>query len=219
MKRIVVFDLDDTLFPEWQFVLSGFRAVDESLRARNIQGFYASAEKLFKSGARGNIFDLALAELGHPSDKSLIAELLQTYREHRPTLALFEDARWAIDYFKARGPLGLISDGYQLTQQNKFAALNIADCFKAVVFSDCLGRDCWKPSPKPYQKIMELIPAAATDYVYIADNPNKDFLAPRQLGWHTIQIDRREGIYHNAQVAPEYHAHKIITDLRALEKM
>ena len=64
-------------------------------------------------------------------------------------LNLYEDARWAIDVFRAHGPLGLISDGYLVAQQKKLAALNIREAFQAVVFSDAFGRDSWKPSPRP----------------------------------------------------------------------
>ena len=220
MRRVVVFDLDDTLFPERQYVLSGFRAVDAWLNeAKGMSGFYERAGALFEAGARGNIFGLALAESGCSGDKALIGELVRIYREHPPMLNLYEDARWAIDVLGAHGPLGLISDGYLVAQQNKFAALDIAEAFQAVVFSDALGRDSWKPSPRPYQRIMELIPGAPSDFVYIADNPRKDFITARRLGWGTIQIERRDGVHYGVEEAPEYRADAVITSLFALEEM
>ena len=220
MRRVVVFDLDDTLFPERQYVLSGFRAVDGWLReARGLTGFYDRARALFEAGSRGNIFDLALAESGCSGDGALVEELVRIYREHPPTLTLYEDARWAIDVFGARGPLGLISDGYLVGQQKKVAALGIAEAFQAVVFSDALGRDFWKPSPRPYQRIMELIPGAPGEFVYIGDNPRKDFVTARRLGWRTIQVARREGVYHGVEEAPEYRADAVIPSLFALGAM
>ena len=117
------------------------------------------------------------------------------------------------------GPLGLISDGYLIAQENKLAALRIADAFEAIVFSDALGRDSWKPSPRPYQRIMELIPGPPNDFVYIADNPRKDFVTARRLGWETIQIARREGMYHGVEESLEYRADAVITSLFELEKM
>ena len=51
MRRVVVFDLDDTLFPERQYVLSGFRAVDMWLKeAHGLIGFYDHANALFNEG-------------------------------------------------------------------------------------------------------------------------------------------------------------------------
>jgi putative hydrolase of the HAD superfamily len=220
MRRVVVFDLDDTLFPERQYVLSGLRAVDMWLKdAHGLIGFYDHAHALFNAGQRGDIFDLALSRLGCPGDKALIRTLVKIYREHSPILSLYEDARWAIDVFGARGPLGLLSDGYLIAQQHKLAALHIADAFQAVVFSDSLGRDSWKPSPRPYQRIMELIPGVPSDFVYVADNPRKDFVTARRLGWGTIQVARREAVYHGGEEAPDCQADAVITSLFALEKM
>lgn len=220
MRRVVVFDLDDTLFPERQYVLSGFRAVDGWLKdARGLTGFYDRAKALFEAGRRGNIFDVALAESGCSGDRALIGELVRIYREHAPALTLYEDARWAIDVLGARGPLGLISDGYLVAQQRKLAALGIAEAFQAVVFSDALGRDAWKPSPRPYQRLMELIPGAPGEFVYVADNPRKDFVTARRLGWRTIQVARREGVYHDVEAPPEYRADAVITSLFALESV
>jgi putative hydrolase of the HAD superfamily len=220
MRRVVVFDLDDTLFPEWQYIFSGFRAVDRWLvQNRQRAGFFDHAKALFDAGARGNIFDRALKELGLRAEKSLIDELVRVYREHPPALTLYDDARWAISFFRARGPLGLLTDGYLVAQQNKFAALNIAEAFQSVVFSDALGRDCWKPSPVPYRKIMSDIPGAPADYVYIADNPKKDFIGARALGWQTIQIARPEGIYFHEKGPSEYLPDQVISTLRDLESL
>jgi putative hydrolase of the HAD superfamily len=220
MRRVVVFDLDDTLFPEWQYVLSGFRAVDTWLRdTKGLIGFYDHARALFDLRSQGPIFDIVLAALGCSADNTLTGELVKIYREHRPVLTLYDDARWALDVFRARGCLGLISDGYLSVQQNKLAALHIADAFHAVVFSDALGRDCWKPSPRPYRRIMELIPGPSSDFVYIADNPTKDFITARRLGWQTIHIARRDAVYHGVEAASEFHADAVITSLFELGKM
>jgi len=218
MRRVVVFDLDDTLYPERQYVISGFRAVDHWLKEhRRCEGFFQEAIALSESGARGNIFDVALERLGLEPTKPFVEDLVRVYREHPPTVGLYDDARWAIDFFRARGPLGLLTDGFLVAQQNKLAALNIAEAFQSVVFSDALGRDCWKPSPAPYRQVMSEIPGAASDYVYIADNPKKDFIGARALGWATVQIARPEGVYYREEVPPGYRADHVVSTLRQLE--
>ena len=59
----VILDLDDTLFPEGAFVLSGFAAVDQWLRTeKGVEGL-PQATALFARGERGRIFDQVLAEL------------------------------------------------------------------------------------------------------------------------------------------------------------
>jgi putative hydrolase of the HAD superfamily len=216
MATVLVFDLDDTLFPEEQFVLSGFRAVDSWLLERGHAGFLAGAELLFRNRIRGNTFDRTLSELKIARADLLVPELVKIYREHKPTLKLHEDAAWALHHFSKRKQLGLITDGYLITQQNKIAALQIAHLFKAMICSDEFGKEHWKPSPTPYQKLIESIGCRHQDCVYIADNPKKDFVTAKKLGWHTIQILRSGGEYASVEVPAEYEAEIKISSLHEL---
>ena len=64
--QLVAFDLDDTLYPEREFVHSGFTAVAQYLDDLGIieaESFFTTATSLFTTGARGNIFDLVLERL------------------------------------------------------------------------------------------------------------------------------------------------------------
>lgn len=194
MCKAVVFDLDDTLYPEKQFVFSGFRAVEEWLgKNGNVAGFFEIAAELFNTGARGNIFDLALAHLGITTKPGLIGELLKVYREHAPLISLYADADQALKTLRAEFRLGLITDGYLATQRNKVKSLQIEPFFEAIIYTDFLGREFWKPHVKAFEQLCETFGCRGTDCVYIADNPQKDFIAPRKLGWKTIRVRRAEG--------------------------
>ena len=64
--QLVAFDLDDTLYPEREFVQSGFTAVAQHLADAGVidaESFFNAATSLFVAGARGNIFNLALERL------------------------------------------------------------------------------------------------------------------------------------------------------------
>jgi putative hydrolase of the HAD superfamily len=196
MIKAVVFDLDDTLYPEHQYVLSGFRAVSNWLTTNGaVRGFYPVAKSLFREGKRGNIFNLALDQLDVVYDDKYIHKLIQVYREHQPVLSLYDDAKWAIDHFRQNKRLGIITDGYLVTQRNKINALNIAECFDAIICSDEFGRESWKPSEVPYQKIMDAFKCKGEECVYVADNPAKDFITAKKLNWQAIQICREDGGY------------------------
>lgn len=211
--KLIVFDLDDTLYPEHQFVRSGFASVDRWLQDEHrIQGFFDAACALFESGVRGDIFNRALP--GYPE---LIAPMLAHYRAHMPALSLHEDAAWALAYAGSRHPLGLLSDGYAQTQRNKVAALGIAPLFSALVYTDDEGREAWKPSPRPYERMMRMTGMEGHQCTYIADNPNKDFITARKLGWRTIHIRRPDGEYATPPVDPTYAADHGIETLHALE--
>lgn len=221
MIRTVIFDLDDTLFPEHEFVLSGFRAVDGWIRKYyHITEFFNTAKRLFAEGKRGRIFDSALAIAGVCPNPALIDTLLQVYRQHMPAISLYEDAKWALDYLKNKNTqLGIITDGYLATQQNKVKSLGIAGRFSAIVYSDKYGRENWKPSSVPYLKIMELLGSLGEECVYIGDNPAKDFISPKKLGWQSIHICRKNGQYAAACGEKLQQADRKIASLYELEQL
>jgi len=196
MKAALVFDLDDTLYPERDFVRSGFRAVDRWLEERHgIRHFAPEAERVFAAGVRGRIFDEALGALGlaQPQIQILVPQMTAVYRAHRANLTLFPDARWALERFARSHRLGLITDGHARTQRNKVAALGIGGAFVAAMFTDDLGRGHWKPSAAPFQRMMAALEATADACIYVGDNPAKDFVAPNRLGWRTVRVVRAEG--------------------------
>jgi putative hydrolase of the HAD superfamily len=213
----LVFDLDDTLFPEREFVQSGFKAVDEWLRTtRSIQDFQEAASTEFSAGVRGNIFNLALQRLGVLDEPGLVRQMVEVYRAHKPTIRLFADAAWALDHFAGTKQLGLLTDGYLAVQQRKVAALGIAHRFAAMVFSDEAGREAWKPSAIPYEKVMTKLQRRGNECVYVGDNPAKDFMAPKALGWRTVQIRRAGGEYAAVKASLAHQADAIIHSLEEL---
>lgn len=212
--KVIVFDLDDTLFPEHEFVYSGFRSVGQWMHHHyGISQFFEVCWTLFQQGQRGSIFNQALDQLQVPYQSPLIQTLIQIYRDHDPTITLHPDARWAIDHYRASHTLGLITNGALKTQQNKVKALGIESHFNPIIYCDFYGSTYWKPSPFPYQKLMEQIGFSGKDYLYIGDHPHKDFIAAKQLGWLTLRICRPDG-QHTALTAPaDQDAHHRITSL------
>lgn len=196
MKHGVVFDIDDTLYLERDYVRSGFEAVGAHIEATlDLPGFASAAWRLFEAGVRGQTFDRALAEIGVDPTTSLVDELVRIYRSHSPKISMCPDAYQLIDFLTdKRIPLGIITDGPLVSQRNKAEALELGELFQALVFTDELGTAHSKPSHKGFTVV-----AAALDIpdrlIYIADNPAKDFQAPQQLGWKTLRVRRPGGIY------------------------
>jgi putative hydrolase of the HAD superfamily len=207
MIKAVIFDMDDTLFPEIDYIISGFKAVDRHVNLSiGLDGFYDKAMEFFNNGIRGNIFNLALEELDYKFNKDFIETLIKVYREHLPIINLFSDAHWALSNLKDHYKLGLITDGYLISQKNKASALNLYNIFDTLIFSDEYGRENWKPSPVPYLKIMDKLNFKGNELIYIGDNSTKDFVTAKRLGWYTIQVIRKNGEYFNNVVEPHYEA-------------
>ncbi len=221
MISALIFDLDDTLYPEREFVHSGFAAVDHWLRERRgLAGFAEEANRLFGEGLRGRIFDEALHRLEVDEVDALVPVLVAIYRAHAPRLALYPDAEWALGYFGPRLKLGLVTDGYAATQRNKFATLGLEPFFQAVMFTDDHGRENWKPSPEPFRRIAEALASPAAACAYVGDNPAKDFVAPNRLGWLTVHLQRKGGEYRGIvpdELPQDHRAQHEIGSLRELE--
>jgi putative hydrolase of the HAD superfamily len=200
----VVFDLDDTLYPESDFVHSGFAAVDAWLLANHgVEGFDAHARALFAAGHRGRIFDEVLKILPAPAD--LVPTLVEVYRSHRPQLRLFSDADAILDWLGGEHlQSALITDGFSQVQRAKIEALGLRSRIGSCIITDDLGgREFWKPHQEAFRRIMAARPGLADGFLYIADNPRKDFIAPRQLGWRTLRIRRPAGEHANYEATPE----------------
>lgn len=185
-KKVVVFDLDDTLYNEIDFLKSGFHYI-----SRRLNGCYplAIAENIYNTmlstyKMNGNAFDTVIEEYGlynHPKEV-----LLRMYREHKPKIQLSDGAEELLDHLKQRKVvLGLITDGRTITQNNKIEALNIGKWIETDNIIINSEESTYKPNPISYWQIMEKY-GDGFDYTYIGDNTEKDFIAPNQLGWTSI---------------------------------
>ncbi|MCA9176805.1 MAG: HAD family hydrolase [Planctomycetales bacterium] len=183
---VIVFDLDDTLIAERQFVASGFRAIARHLGRPEL------AERLWECYAGGDrdALGTVMRASGLACDKS---ELLAVYREHTPQLELAPGVRDLLQQLADRGhPLGLITDGRSVTQRNKLRALGLESRFDCIVISAEFGSE--KPDERNFRHVMETLPAER--YTYVGDNLHKDFIAPNRLGWLTIcLLDQGENIH------------------------
>jgi len=207
--RAIIFDLDDTLYPERDYVLSGFRAVAAWAEARlaipAAEG-YAALAHLFANGVRGNTFNEWLAIYQQPV--GLVPELVTVYREHAPELHPFPGIPELLDALRLHCLLGLL------------AALGLAYRFDAIVFTDEFGRDAWKPDPRAFLTIIERLGVHATEAVYVGDNHLKDFLGARRTGMGTICCQRPDGVYaHHAPPTADHAADCVVDSVVALHAL
>jgi len=195
--RCVVLDIDDTLYLERDYAASGFHAVGEHLQAA---AFASSAVAALERGVRGRIFNEVLADLGLDPGPGGISELVRVYREHTPTIELLRDARERIESWNLRAALAVITDGPLASQQAKAQALGLGKWCRPILFTSALGPDCGKPHPAAYREVEEQLNMRPEECVYIADNPHKDFVTPRQRGWLSVRV-RRPRSLHEAMVS------------------
>ena len=210
----VVFDLDDTLYLERDYVISGFRAVAswaESELGVPSEQCLSDLRSLFDEGVRTNTFDRWLRARGfHP--QGYVQQMVDAYREHDPTICTFDPVPGLLGSLADKCQLGLITDGRSTVQRRKLAALQLASSFDAVVLTGDLGPSWWKPSVLPFELIIALMGASAQNVVYVADNPLKDFIGARAAGMFSIWVRTPRGLYSGLQPPSIEHVPDIAID-------
>lgn len=211
--NVIVFDLDDTLFYELDYMESAFREIAgllESVRPQEeVLQFMLEAYE-----GKKDVFDSLLARYKVQMNKS---DLLTIYRNHTPKLCLRSEVEEMFtDFRKKEYGLGIITDGRSLTQRSKIKALGldkwIAD--ENVIISEEFGTS--KPTPENYLYFECKYPGAT--FYYIGDNIRKDFIAAKKLGWITVcLLDQGKNIHKQEfECSEEYNPHYRINNLKEL---
>lgn len=214
----IVLDIDDTLYLERDYVRSGFHAVGRwAQRELGIEDFSSLAWAAFESGSRRTIFDDVLTACGARSDDAVITELVARYRTHTPAITLAADARQGLDRWRDHAALAAITDGPLSSQQAKARALGLDAWTSTVVFTADLGPGKGKPDPAAFELVQEKLGVDGKGCVYVADNPAKDFVGPRSLGWRTVRVRRRLSLH--AEIASGDDVDHEITNLDQLDAL
>ncbi len=224
MKKAVIFDLDDTLISEDEYIRSGFTAVsrflrdmygwDERMTARQLYDLYLEDPK--------NVFNRLLSAHDIRYKDNEILELVEVYREHTPNVHFYPDVKPAFYTLKDKGiKLGLLSDGYAVTQRKKLTVLGVngKKMFDKIIITDELGRDYWKPDPRPFIMMKEAFMADWSDMVYVGDNPEKDFFIGRDFPIVTVRIMRENSVYENSPYREGYRETARLNSLNDIMKI
>ncbi|MNC01129.1 Phosphoglycolate phosphatase [compost metagenome] len=193
--KVVVFDLDDTLYHEMDYVESGFLAVAQLLHEHYSTAVDVSLSvmrgELHENG-RGKVFDRVL-EHHRLYSRSLVQKCLAVYRGHVPQIALSDDAVRCIRFLEQKQiPVYIVTDGNKLVQMRKLKALGLYShsAIRNCYISRRFGIKNEKPSPYCFLQICTREKVEPSEVVYIGDNPNKDFVGIKPLGFRTVRILR-----------------------------
>jgi len=177
-QTVIVFDLDDTLYNEMDYLRSAYISIAKNLDQENWRFLFSKMFSLFRS--KEDVFEFVSKKYGF--EKS---ELIATYRNHKPELQLFDGVISVINRIKEKsGKIGIITDGRKTTQRVKLDALGITSLVDKIIISEEVGSE--KPEERNYLLIEEAFPNHS--YLYMADNLRKDFISPNKLGWNSIGL-------------------------------
>lgn len=184
----IIFDLDDTLYSEKEYVKSGFKAVSDYLGG----GYDERLWLYFEDGK------IAITKLLH--EEGRIEEekkCLEIYRNHMPNIHLYSGVIEMFDEIRCKGlKIGIITDGRPKGQRNKIKALGLESLVDDIIITDELGGSQFrKPCDIAFRIVATRWRMNPSEIVYIADNINKDFQAPQQLGMKCLWYRNRDGLY------------------------
>ena len=191
----VTVDLDDTLYPQADWLAGAWEAVAaEGGRLGLPAGPLGRAlvEACAAGSDRGGIIDRALAAVGVPDDEvpGLVPGLVRTFTQHRPErLTPYDGVVDALARLAAAVPVVVVTDGIPAVQHAKVRALALDGLVTAVVVSDELGgRQLRKPHPAPFLRALELAGADAARTVHVGDRPEKDVRGATAVGLRAVRV-------------------------------
>ncbi len=185
----VIFDLDDTLYNEKQYVRSGYAAVARYL------GRQDAADALWQCFERKEpAIDTYLSRIGEMAKK---ADCLRIYREHMPDICLNPGTAEIIATLHSRGvKVGIITDGRPAGQRRKIEALGLESMVDDIIITDELGGEQFrKPCDIAFRILQRRWKIPFGQLIYIGDNMSKDFQAPKQLGMQWALVRNPESLY------------------------
>lgn len=216
MIEAVAFDLDDTLFAEYDYVRSGFEAVGlEIARAYGLNNAAAELIELFDAD-RTDVYGRYLKKHGLPVTDESVGALVSAYRSHTPDISLRDGAAEVLSELRAKGyKLGIITDGRPDGQRKKLEALGLNALVDKVIVTDELGGEEYrKPDFKAFEMMCEEFGISPDRMMYVGDNPQKDF-AVGSLGVTTVRF-YNDGIYKTAPYLNDLKEKYRITDMSEL---
>jgi putative hydrolase of the HAD superfamily len=175
--RAVIFDLDNTLYPERRFALSGFAVVARDVEARDgIPATDAFRVLLgaYKSGHRATAFQRLTDRFDLPAER--VSEWIAVVRGHTPRLRLARRTRRLLADLRSRWKLGLVTNGLPDVQRRKVAALGLHPFF------DHVGT----PGPDGFLEACRALGALPGRAVFVGDDFLIDVLGARNAGLRTI---------------------------------
>lgn len=192
MTRALVFDLDDTLYAERRFALSGFRAVAQFVAATFGADRRAASQSLWRSlraGRRANAFQTVSDVFALPD--GAVEMMRDVYRRHVPELRLPGSSRTVLARARQSWRVGILTNGLPEIQRRKVHALGIEDLVDVVVYAQetCGG----KPDPAAFRAVCAALGVPESRAVMTGDDPWCDIDGGRRAGLRVIRI--RRGIH------------------------
>lgn len=189
-KKLVIFDLDDTLILEREYVISGLIAVSKYFSKKYSQDLSDVSNFLlrtFESNGRTSIFNKLLYKYSIDDKQEIILDLVNCYRNHHPTIQLPKKNKEILISLRKSGlKLAIVTDGLEVMQRNKVNALGLNQLVDTVIY--CWSISAPKPDSMGFKTAMNELSCTAEQTIIIGDNPEHDIIPAVTLGVDCLRV-------------------------------
>ncbi len=188
MIQALVFDLDDTLYSERDFVVSGYRAVARYLADNHgcdYDDAFSTMMAALNISGKPAVFPALLARF--PNIMIPISELVEIYRQHNPAIHLFPGYLGLLQELTRHYRMGLITDGLPAVQERKVRALDLESVMDKIIYTWEFGSE--KPHPHAFSLMLESLQANPESTLFVGDNPEKDCRGAHGAGMKYAQVE------------------------------
>lgn len=192
--RAIIFDLDDTLYPRRDFVLSGFSAVASDVEERwGVNALFAFTYlcRALTDGRAGTEFQALCERHGIPTQE--VAHFVNVFRLHRPDIQLPEISLSAIERLRRdRWRIGVLTNGLRDVQARKIDALGLAPMVDTVIFAEDVAAH-GKPAPEAFAAVLRALQVPASRAICVGDDLRCDVYGARAAGLRTVRLKTPHG--------------------------
>lgn len=222
--RALVFDLDDTLYVERDFVMSGYRAVARHLADANCCSFdsaFSTMAEAFDTKGRHMAFPALLTQF--PNASLSLAEMVDIYRQHSPEIRLCPGYPKLLQALSREYRLGIITDGLPAVQERKVRALGLCRIMDKIIYTWEYGSEKQKPHPLSFSLMLQFLRSEPASTLYIGDNPAKDCKGAHGVGMKFVQVRQAMSCGNEAvageQDVPEYEIETLLQLPQLLQRL
>lgn len=216
--RVVLFDLDDTLFDHQYCSRAGLAAVQQTYAGR-IQGSVEEVEAAYRELLE--VWHLKVLEGLISIDEARI-ERFRVLLSSEQTIATDDEARTAARCYrtafdaafqpvpgaiellkrvKAECPIGIVTNHFLAEQVKKIAAIGVESFVDQLVVSEEVGVP--KPDPRVFELALSRLGSTPDQAVMIGDSWSSDIVGATALGIPAIWLNRYETQCPDASLATE----------------
>lgn len=192
MIKLIIFDLDDTLYQEASYVRSGFKAVAKFLSKK----YGIAAKKIERSlnysfvhFGRGKNFDFIMSKYNLKGVS--LKKLVDIYQRHRPSICLHPGVEKILQSLRKKFKLVILTNGWIEVQKRKISVLRLERYFDAVFYAQEHGLKFRKPHKKYFLQILKYYGLNPSEVLMVGDDMASDIVGARRLGIKTCHIKER----------------------------